>query len=295
VPAQPPASNMPLERTGQLLGGLSRPGPGGVGPGAADKNATSRRRGGRRLTDTNNDADGWPIDGTIRDELALWEGGIGRYEGDYIGDGATFGDQITGGTLDRSIGGDVYGWGLNDYGQIGDGFKEPWVIPNLSPVLRGKNVTLVAAGAEHSVAVSKEGAVFAWGRNQNGQLGLSDAAYSDCVHPALQHNCDAPRKSEMLWPSGVAGLWGEHVVQVSATGDHNLAVTRSGHTYAWGNNEMGQLGTGDTTARTVPTRIPPPPFPPVLTGQASSLPSYLLDKPRPSPRTYWTSLVPPPY
>jgi hypothetical protein len=30
-------------------------------------------------------------------------------------------------------------------------------------------------------------------------------------------------------------------------------------------------------------RPPPPPFPPVLTGQASSLPSYLLDKPRPSP------------
>jgi hypothetical protein len=33
----------------------------------------------------------------------------------------------------------------------------------------------------------------------------------------------------------------------------------------------------------------------MLTGQASPLPSYLLDKPRPSPRTYWTSLVPPPH
>ena len=42
------------------------------------------------------------------------------------------------------------------------------------------------------------------------------------------------------------------------------------------------------------TRSPaPPPFPPVLTGQASSLPSYLLDKPRPSP--VLTGHVPPPY
>ncbi|KAJ1494007.1 hypothetical protein T484DRAFT_1766819 [Baffinella frigidus] len=152
---------------------------------AGEKNASVRHAGGRKLTDANSDADGWAKDGTIRDELALAEGGIGRYVGDYIGDGKTFGDQITGGTLEKSVGGDVYGWGQNAYGQIGDGFKEGWIIPNLSPVLRGKNITMVSAGAEHSIAISKEGAVFAWGRNHNGQLGLSDAAYADCVHPEV--------------------------------------------------------------------------------------------------------------
>jgi len=38
------------------------------------KNASGRRSGGRKLTDSNNDADGWAKDGTIRDELALAEG-----------------------------------------------------------------------------------------------------------------------------------------------------------------------------------------------------------------------------
>ena len=38
------------------------------------KNASGRRSGGRKLTDSNNDADGWARDGTIRDELALAEG-----------------------------------------------------------------------------------------------------------------------------------------------------------------------------------------------------------------------------
>ena len=73
-------------------------------------------------------------------------GGIGRYVGDYIGDGKTFGDQISGGTLAKSVGGDVYGWGRNAFGQLGDGYKEGWIIPNLSPVLRGKNITMVTAG-----------------------------------------------------------------------------------------------------------------------------------------------------
>ena len=59
----------------------------------------------------------------------------------------------------------------------------------------------------------------------------------------------------MLFPSSPSDLWGEHVVDISSMWDHNLAVTRSGWTYAWGRNSYGQLGTGDTRDQNVPTKV----------------------------------------
>jgi len=79
--------------------------------------------------------------------------------------------------------GTVYSWGLNDYGQLGDGTEDT---NRLTPVkvLKGaysgttylgddsnNKITAVALGALHSVALDAEGAVYSWGWNASGQLG----------------------------------------------------------------------------------------------------------------------------
>ena len=204
---------------------------------------------GRHLLDTNSDADGWPVDSTLHPELQR------PFDGDYIGDGETWGDQFTGGLMDMSVGGDVYGWGLNNYGQLGTGDVLSFDVPSLVPVLRNKNSTIISAGAEHSAVISKEGFVWAWGRNDGGQLGLSDSTLSSCESKGLQSNCNGPRPARVLFPSSLSDLWGEQVVDISSMNDHNLAITRSGWTYSWGRNSHGQLGTGDTTDRNVPTKV----------------------------------------
>jgi len=203
----------------------------------------------RQLLDSNNDADGWPVDPTLHPKLQR------LFDGDYIGDGKTWGDQFTGGLIERSVGGDVYGWGLNDYGQLGTGNFESVPVPSLVPVLRNKNITRISAGSEHGIALSKEGLAWSFGRNEGGQLGLSDSTLSFCDQKSIQSNCDGPRPARMRFPSSLSDLWGEHVVDISSMWDHNLAVTRSGWTYAWGRNSHGQLGTGDTRDQNVPTKV----------------------------------------
>ena len=211
--------------------------------------ASVNQQAQRKLLDTNGDHDGWPRDATLHPE------GHRPFDGDYIGDGETWGDQFTGSLMDMSVGGDVYAWGLNDYGQLGTGNTESVYAPTLVPVLRNKNTTRISAGSEHGLALSKEGFVWSWGHNEGGQLGLSDSTLSYCDGKSLQSNCDGARPGRILFPSSLSDLWGEHVVDISSMFDHNLAVTRSGWTYAWGRNSHGQLGTGDTRDQNVPVKV----------------------------------------
>lgn len=179
---------------------------------------------------------------------------VRAFEGDNVGDGKTFGDQYQGSLLDHSPGGDVYSWGLNDKGQLGDGTKQSTSQPVMSPVLRGKNITWLSAGEKHSIAINEDGIVFAWGSNNRGQLGLSDAALSMCSDPSVQSNCNGSRPDLMQYPTSIVDL-GDRVLMASSKGNSNLAVTKRVITYGWGANELGQIGSGDKTDRNIPTEM----------------------------------------
>ncbi|RLF26187.1 MAG: hypothetical protein DRN14_07270 [Thermoplasmata archaeon] len=106
--------------------------------------------------------------------------------------------------------------------------------------LWGEEIVSVSAGMEFSLAITDEGRVFAWGSNSCGQLG--DGTFDDHHLPQL-----------VRLSGGEAYFDG--VVMVSAGGEFALALKSDGTVWAWGRNDYGQLGTGDTTARTFPAQV----------------------------------------
>ena len=72
--------------------------------------------------------------------------------------------------VDRA--GRVYTWGAGSYGQLGHGDRRPRFSPRVVRALLGVNVTSVAAGTCHTVAVDDLGETYAWGSNEHGELGL---------------------------------------------------------------------------------------------------------------------------
>jgi alpha-tubulin suppressor-like RCC1 family protein len=130
--------------------------------------------------------------------------------------------------------GTVWAWGWNQYGQVGNGTKGNTI---LSPVqvsgLTG--VTMVSAGADHSMARKSDGTVWTWGQNNDGQLGDGTTT-----------NRSTPVKVSTL--SGVVDIGNGRL--------HSLAIESNGSVWAWGLNSAGQLGDGTKTNRANPIKVP---------------------------------------
>jgi alpha-tubulin suppressor-like RCC1 family protein len=139
-------------------------------------------------------------------------------------------------SLARESDGSLWTWGDNEYGQLGnaatgyDSFT-PLQVTSLS------GVQAIAAGGNHTLAVTSGGAVWAWGYNGYGQLG--DGTNTDSSTP--------------VQVSGLSGV-------VAAAGGywHSLAVKGDGATFAWGDNSRGQLGDGSAVASNTPVQVDSP-------------------------------------
>ncbi|MEV5573137.1 Ig-like domain repeat protein [Spirillospora sp. NPDC052269] len=125
------------------------------------------------------------------------------------------------------------GTGNNNNGQLGDGTTTNRTIPGPVHLPAGVALTQVSAGWYHSLGLTSDGRVLAWGANNYGQLGDGTTTSSDT--PVETH-----------LPPGVT------VTQVVAAGWVSLAVTADGRVLSWGYNNNGQLGDGTTTTRYTP-------------------------------------------
>jgi alpha-tubulin suppressor-like RCC1 family protein len=76
-----------------------------------------------------------------------------------------------------SMSGDVYTWGGNRKGQLGDGQLTSCFTPTIVPQLRHRPVVSVACGESHSMVMTVGGNVYSWGDNSCGQLGLGDTVH----------------------------------------------------------------------------------------------------------------------
>ena len=150
------------------------------------------------------------------------------------------------GGLDHSLAltsdGRLFAWGSNRSGQLGDGTfinrSVPVEVLQTGTPLIGRQVVAVAAGVSHSLALTSDGKVFAWGLNSFGQLG-DGSTFDSSVPVAVDQS----------------NLTGREVVAVSAGGNHNLALASDGTVFAWGLNSSGQLGDGTTINRSVPVSV----------------------------------------
>ena len=129
--------------------------------------------------------------------------------------------------------GSMLAWGGNYYGQLGLGETvnqelSPVTIPNVD------NITAIATGDAHTMALKDDGSLLTWGDNGYGQLGVGD------------------RENRYL-PALIAGV--DNLDDIAAGWDNSIGIKNDGTLLAWGRNHDGSLGLGDTADRKTPVAI----------------------------------------
>uniref|UniRef100_A0A8C1H784 HECT and RLD domain containing E3 ubiquitin protein ligase 3 n=1 Tax=Cyprinus carpio carpio TaxID=630221 RepID=A0A8C1H784_CYPCA len=127
--------------------------------------------------------------------------------------------------------GQLFVWGENSSGQLGLGKGEPSTLsPQPLKSLCGIPLAQISTGGDHSFALSLSGAVFGWGKNSAGQLGLNDEI---CL----------------------SFLRSQKVVYISCGEEHTAALTKEGGLFTFGNGSRGQLGHDSTRNEPLPLRV----------------------------------------
>jgi alpha-tubulin suppressor-like RCC1 family protein len=131
--------------------------------------------------------------------------------------------------------GTVMSWGDNTFDQLGDGQDTSTQTDSPVPVavVELKGVVAIAAGQQHSLALTKSGTVEAWGDNGFFQL----------AQPQGFPNGFADSDVPLVVP-GVGGS-----TAIAAGGLYSLALSTKGTVFAWGDNAFGQLGNSSTKTR----------------------------------------------
>eukprot|EP00002_Diphylleia_rotans_P025562 TRINITY_DN5054_c0_g1_i7.p1 TRINITY_DN5054_c0_g1~~TRINITY_DN5054_c0_g1_i7.p1 ORF type:complete len:745 (+),score=126.96 TRINITY_DN5054_c0_g1_i7:37-2271(+) len=168
--------------------------------------------------------------------------------------------------------GKVFSCGFGKYHQLGHGTPFDSMFPSEISYLASKKIISLAAGTSHSIALSSDGSIYAWGSNEFGQTGLGTK--KDQPTPKLvpfeervyQVRCGDVHTA-ILTPSGKVYTFGccengrlgynttkdqltprlvsdivETVVELKAGGCHTAALDDKGQLYIWGWNKYMQLG-----------------------------------------------------
>ena len=156
--------------------------------------------------------------------------------------------QIAGGggfTCALDSDGAAYCWGLNNWGNLGDGSTAGSDVPvavDTDGALAGKTLTQIAVGGEHACALDSSGAAYCWGLNSSGELGRGNTTDSS-VPVAVEAD-------------GI--LADKTLSQITAGDESTCALDTAGAAYCWGLNNTGQLGNGSGAASsTVPVEVDP--------------------------------------
>jgi alpha-tubulin suppressor-like RCC1 family protein len=123
-------------------------------------------------------------------------------------------------TVVLTMGGEVYAWGLNDHGQIGNASNGKNVSQSTPLKLNGFNdekVVMISSGYNHSMALTESGRVFSWGDNRRRQLGLINDELSN-------------KPSELLLNNEIS------IKKISCGYEHSLLLSRDGDIYWFGIN-----------------------------------------------------------
>lgn len=182
--------------------------------------------------------------------------------------------------------------GRNNHGEFGNGtWYASQSVATFQPVPGLSNVTAIAAGENHCLALLSDGTMRAWGFNNEGQLGIGNNVRQTTPQPipgltgvltiasGAHHNiAKLSSGAVMAWGrgydgqlgiGGYQGAWGPAVntpqpitvynnvnPQISLGGFHSFSLLPNGSVHAWGSNWSGQLGLGDNNDRNSPVNNP---------------------------------------
>ncbi|KAI0496120.1 hypothetical protein KFK09_022427 [Dendrobium nobile] len=130
----------------------------------------------------------------------------------------------------------VYSWGWGDFGRLGHGNSSDVFTPQPIKALQGIRIKQIACGDSHCLAVTMQGVVQSWGRNQNGQLGLGT-------------------NEDSLIPQKIQAFQGQRMALVACGWRHTITVSSSGALYTYGWSKYGQLGHGDFEDHLIPHKL----------------------------------------
>ena len=128
--------------------------------------------------------------------------------------------------------GNIYSWGKNNSGQLGD-----WSVFNRRAPARITSlnqINFVSCGSSHCIAVDKSGRMFTWGENSSAQLGIGSTNKLSTITEIPFH---------------------ARVAYVSCGSSFSTCIDENQDVYSWGKNLSGELGHGDILPRLIPTKI----------------------------------------
>lgn len=150
--------------------------------------------------------------------------------------------------------GTVYCFGAQQYGRLGNKLLTSANVNAPTQVHKSATgndpltgIIEVACGPSHTLARDSSNRVWAWGSNFDGELGDNSALNAHRAYASLVKD-----------PSGTGVL--QNITRIVAGGvsgnGFSLAIAKDGKVYAWGANDNGQLGCGDTLLKRLPCEIP---------------------------------------
>jgi alpha-tubulin suppressor-like RCC1 family protein len=178
----------------------------------------------------------------------------------------------------------LFSWGDNSVGQLGTNN----LVSTSSPVNvnTGTSWQTISVGSSHAAAIRSDGALFTWGRNNNGQLGLGDtidrsnptqvgSSLWTAVSAGGNHTLAIRIDGRLFaWGLNTSGQLGDGTLVSKSSpvgiGTSSWAFVSAGENHsfggrwnsndttnivridAWGQNNFGQLGLGDTITRSTP-------------------------------------------
>jgi alpha-tubulin suppressor-like RCC1 family protein len=163
---------------------------------------------------------GWPIRGS---DFGLDGGVVAVTTGDHH-------------TCAINSAGQLWCWGGNTYGEVGDGTTTERDAPVLI-VASAFDWLHVSAGDYHTCGIRADHSLWCWGRNTWGQLGIGTSGTSTSQHSPVR--------------VGTATDW----QTVEAGNRHTCGIRAGGQMWCWGNNTYGEVGDGTTVQRTSPVRV----------------------------------------
>lgn len=142
--------------------------------------------------------------------------------------------------------GELFCWGYNNYGQLGEGTQENQPVPVRS--LEGMSLKEVSLGKDHGCGIKNDGKLYCWGTGDKGQLGDGS---SGCIIESDPNECLVP-----IFSTSAIEVDSEKIfVSVSSGHSFNCAISTEGEVYCWGLNSSGQLGDGTTADKLKPVKV----------------------------------------